>query len=494
MDALIPLPIMLPLLGAAVSILFGRYRYIQRFISLTVLAATTAASIALLVEADEHAVVVTQGGGWPAPLGITLVVDRLSGILLVVASLMLGIVLVYAIGDRGVERRHVGFHPAYLVLAAGVAGSFITGDLFNLFVSFEMMLAASYVLITMGASREQMRAGTTYVVVSLVASSLFIAALALIYSATGTVNMADLAGRMSVLPSGVRAGFALLLIVVFGMKAAVFPLHVWLPDSYPSAPGPVMAIFAGLLTKVGVYAIIRTQTVLFPLDSRQGTVLLVVAGFTMLIGVLGALAQDDLKRLMSFHIVGQIGYMMFGLGLFTVAGITAVVFYIGQTILVKTNMFLVVGLLHRHSGSSRLSHIGGVVRSAPLIAVCFFLPALSLAGLPPSSGFVGKFALVDAGVSSEQWVIVVVALLVSLLTLYSLTKVWAGAFWGSPESTIVGGPVRVAPLMLLATGATVALSIGYIIAAGPIYDLASRAGSDLLDPSIYIDAVLGGGR
>ena len=494
MDALIPLPIVLPLLGAAVSILVGRYRNIQRFISLAVLATTTGVSIALLVKADEQAVVVTQAGGWPAPLGITLVVDRLSGILLVVASLMLGIVLVYAIGDKGVERRHVGFHPIYLVLAAGVAGSFITGDLFNLFVSFEMMLAASYVLITMGASRQQMRAGTTYVVVSLVASSLFIAALALIYSATGTVNMADLAGRMSELPGGVRAGFALLLIVVFGMKAAVFPLHVWLPDSYPSAPGPVMAIFAGLLTKVGVYAIIRTQTVLFPLDSRQGTVLLVVAGLTMVVGVLGALAQDELKRLMSFHIVAQIGYMMFGLGLFTVAGISAVVFYIGQTILVKTNMFLVVGLLDRHAGSSRLSRVGGVAHTAPLIAICFFLPAMSLAGLPPSSGFVGKFALIDAGAGSEQWAIVAVALVVSLLTLYSLTKVWAGAFWGSPEAAISGAPAPIAPLMLVATGATVALSVGYVIAAGPIYDLASRAGSDLLDSSIYVDAVLGGGR
>lgn len=491
MDALIPLPIILPLFGASLSILLGRFRWIQRVIGISVLSATTVASIALLMRADDEAVVVTQAGGWPAPLGITFVVDRLAGILLVVSSLMLLTVLVYAIGQRGVERRHVGFHPIYLVLAAGVAASFITGDLFNLFVAFEMMLAASYVLITMGARPEQIRSGTTYVVISLVASAFFIAALALIYSATGTVNMADLAGRIPELSGGVRAGFSLLLIVVFGMKAALFPLHVWLPDSYPTAPGPITAIFAGLLTKVGVYAIIRTQTLLFPIDSQQGTLLLVVAALTMLIGVLGALAQDELKRLMSFHIIGQIGYMIFGLGLFTVAGISAVVFYIGQTILVKTNLFLVVGLVDRHSGSSRVSHLGGLVRSAPLIAACFVLPALSLSGLPPSSGFVGKFGLVDAGVGAEQWIIVGVALVVSLLTLYSMTKVWSGVFWGEPEVSNPDSAGRPSPLMLIATGVTVALSIGYIIAAGPIYEFAGRAGADLLDPSVYVDAVLG---
>ena len=492
MDFLIPIPVILPLLGAALSILLGKFRYAQRTIGLIVLTATSAASVALLVRADDEGIVVTEAGGWAAPMGITYVVDRLSGIMLLVASLMLLVVLVYAIGEGGAERRHVAFHPVYLVLAAGVGASFITGDLFNLFVAFEMMLMASYVLITFGASRQQMRAGTTYVVISLVASTFFITALALVYAATGTVNMADLAQRMPQLSEEVRAGFSILLILVFGMKAALFPLHVWLPDSYPSAPGPVLAIFAGLLTKVGVYAIIRTQTLLFPPESRQGTLLLVIAALTMLVGVLGALAQDELKRLMSFHIVGQIGYMILGLGLFTVAGLSAVVFYIGQTILVKVNLFLVVGLVGRHSGSSRISHVGGVARSAPVLAACFALPALSLAGLPPSSGFVGKFALIDAGAISEQWPIVVVALTVSLLTLYSMTKVWAGVFWGEAEVPLAGESPRASVLMMLATGVTVALSVAYILAAGPIHDLATRAGTDLLEPSIYIDSVLGG--
>jgi multicomponent Na+:H+ antiporter subunit D len=374
-----------------------------------------------------------------------------------------------------------------------VAASFVTGDLFNLFVAFEMMLAASYVLMTMGGQPARLQAGTTYVVISLVASTLFITALALIYAATGTVNMADLSERIPQLSAGVRTGFSLLLIVVFGIKAALFPLHFWLPDAYPRAPGPVAAIFAGLLTKVGVYAIVRTQTLLFPAESRPGTILLVVAALTMLIGVLGAIAQDDLRRLFSFHIVGQIGYMIFGLGLFTLAGVTAVVFYIGQTILVKVNLFLVAGLIDRHAGAGRLSTLGGLARTAPFIAACFALPALSLAGLPPSSGFAGKFALVGAGVGAEQWWIVGVALAVSLLTVFSMTKVWAAVFWSEADADAPVPAPSWNPLMVGATVVTVALSIAYVVAAGPIYDLASRAGADLLDPTVYVRAVLGGG-
>jgi multicomponent Na+:H+ antiporter subunit D len=496
-SALVPLPIVVPLLTAALTVIFGRFQIAQRVIALSALTASVGISIALLVQVDEHDVVKMDAGGWAAPLGITYVVDRLSAIMLVTSSLMLLIVMIYAIGQHGVERRHVGFAPIYLVLAAGVSASFVTGDMFNLFVAFEMMLAASYVLLTLGGRADQIRGGMTYVVISLVASAMFITALALLYASTGTVNMADLAQRIPELSPGIRTGFSLLLILVFGVKAGLFPLFFWLPDSYPTAPGPVTAIFAALLTKVGVYAIIRTQTLLFPPESQQGTVLLIVGGLTMVVGVLGALAQDDLKRLLSFHIVGQIGYMIFGLGLFTVAGVSAVVFYIAQTIIVKTNLFLVAGLIDRHTGASRISRVGGVVRSAPIIACFFAVPALSLAGLPLSSGFAGKFALIDAGVASSQWVIITVALVVSLLTLFSMTKIWAGVFWGEPESApplaegrTNGGP----PLMVFATGLTVALSIAYVVFAGPIFEFAERAGNDLMNPTAYIEAVLGGDR
>ena len=282
---------------------------------------------------------------------------------------MLLAVLVYAIGaarGRAQPRR----------LPVGVPGprrrrrrpSFLTGDLFNLFVAFEMMLTASYVLLTLGGRLEQVRSGMTYVVISLrrldrCSSSRW----RCIYAATGTVNMADLAGahRRAARPACARR-FAVLLLVVFGIKAALFPLFFWLPDSYPTAPSPVTAIFAGLLTKVGVYAIIRTQTLLFPADTRPATLLLVVAGATMVVGVLGAIAQDDIRRILSFHIISQIGYMIMGLGLFTVAGLAGAVFSIVHHIVVKTALFLVGGLIEHAGGSSRLSRLGGMVRTAPV--------------------------------------------------------------------------------------------------------------------------------
>lgn len=496
MNALIPLPVILPILGAAVCVMAARLRVVQRIISISVLTVNVVVGVMLFIRVDDAGIGVTQAGGWRAPLGITLVVDRLAAVMLVVSSLMLLTVLIYAIGQREEESRFAAFNPVYLVLAAGVSASFITGDLFNLFVAFEMMLVASYVLLTLGGRPGQVRSGMSYVVISLIASTFFITALALIYAATGTVNMAELSERIPELSPGVRTGFSLLLILVFGIKAGVFPLFFWLPDSYPTAPGAITAVFAGLLTKVGVYAIIRTQTLMFPPDAQQGSLLLVIAGFTMVVGVLGALAQDDLRRMLSFHIVSHIGYMIFGLALFTLAGIAGAVFYVVHHIVVKTALFLVAGLVEHRAGSDRLSRVGGLVRSAPMIAVLFALPALSIAGLPPFSGFVGKFALVGAGIESAEWVIVAVSLTVSLLTMYVMGRIWSDVFWGEAEDPEVvewmeSDSSRVPWLMTAATSAVVVMSLLLMVFAGPLYSYAERTADELLHPQVYVESVLG---
>ena len=496
MSTLLVVPILLPLLGAACSILVGRSRTAQRAIGISILTVVCVASVVLLVEVDRSGTLVVQAGGWPAPLGITLVADRLSAIMLAIASVMLLAVLLYAIGQPGAERHHVGFQSVYLVLAAGVAAAFLTGDLFNLFVSFEVMLTASYVLITLGGRQEQVRAGMTYVVISLLASAVLVTAIALLYAATGTVNLADLAERIGDLDPGLRSGFAVLLLVVFGIKAGLFPLFSWLPDSYPTAPTPVTAVFAGLLTKVGVYAIIRTQTLLFPEASRPSTLMLWLAGLTMVVGVLGAIAQSDVKRILSFHIVSQIGYMVFGLALFTVTGLAAAIFYVVHHIVAKTTLFLSGGLIEHVGGSSRISRLGGMVTTAPAVAVLFLLPALSLAGIPPFSGFVAKLGLVEAGFGDGAWLIVAVSLGVSALTLFSMVKIWSGVFWNpadaEPEGVVheagrAGGPL----LMVGPTAALVVLGLAIAFGAGPLFDLAERAAVDLLDREVYVRAVLG---
>ena len=497
MTALLTLPIMLPLVGAALSILSGRSRRLQRAIAVSTLGAVLVMAVLLLAAVDREGPVSTQAGGWAAPMGITLVADRFSAIMLVVAALMLLSVLVYAIGQPGAERNHVGFQSVYLVLAAGVSAAFLTGDLFNLFVSIEMMLTASYVLITLGGRLDQVRSGMTYVVISLLASVLFVAMLAFVYASTGTMNLADLSTKLADLPDGLRSALAVLMLVVFGIKAAIFPLFFWLPDSYPTAPSPVTAIFAGLLTKVGVYAIIRTQTLLFPVDTRPGELLLWLAGATMLVGVLGALAQGDVKRILSFQIISHIGYMVMGLGLFTLGGLAAAVLYTIHHIVAKTGLFLTGGLIEHAGGSSRLTRLGGMVRTEPVLAVLFLVPALSLIGLPPLSGFVAKFALVDAASERSAYAVMAVALVVSLLTMYSLMKIWISVFWSPateqreapppPADEPLGGPL----LMVVPTALLAALTVAIGLAAGPLYDLSARAAADLLDPSAYVAVVTG---
>jgi multicomponent Na+:H+ antiporter subunit D len=499
MDLILVLPIALPLAAAALTLLVRGSRWAQRAISLVTCTTILVLAVFILLAADAQGAVVTQVGGWSAPFGITLIADRFGAIMLLISTIMILIVLIYALGQLDDEREFLlHFHPVYLVLSAGVSASFLTGDLFNLFVAFEVMLIASYVLITLGAGKGQIRSGMTYVVINLLASTMFVAAVALIYAATGTVNMAQLALRIAELPEGLRLALGYLLLVVFGVKAGIFPLFFWLPDSYPTAPAPITALFAGLLTKVGVYTLIRTQTLMFPHDGAPSIVILVIAGLTMLVGVLGAIAQNDIKRILSFHIVSQIGYMIFGLGLFTLAGLAAAVYYIVHHIVVKTSLFLIGGLVETATGTGALRRLGGVARRAPVLGLLFLTAAFSLAGLPPFSGFVAKLALVQEGLNLQHGAIVAVSLVVSLLTLFSMTKIWGGAFWGPPQQG--GDPVhddkglvklRLNPLMLGSTIALVGLSVVISVAAAPLYQLSERAARTLVEREPYIEAVLG---
>lgn len=489
---LLTVPVVLPLVAAGLALVAVRRPRTQQLIGLGVLGLLLADAVALVATVRLSGPQSSQMGGWPAPWGIEVRADMLSALMLLVSTAMLLAVYIYALGSNRSGAASRLFHPVYLALAAGVSLCFLTGDLFNLFVAFEIMLSASYVLITLGATRNQVRSGMTYVVISLVASVLFVSASGLIYAATGTLNMADLAVRLSTLSPVLRQALGLLFLGVFGIKAGIFPLFFWLPDSYPTAPSPVTAIFAGLLTKVGVYAIIRTQTLMFATPGPS-TFLLIIASATMLIGVLGAIAQDDVKRILSFHIVSQIGYMVFGIALFSVAGVAGAIFYIVHHIVVKTALFLVGGLLEERFGTGALHLLGGVVRRAPVIAVLFAIPALSLAGLPPFSGFIAKLALVRAGLAAEAGlaaaVTVAVSLLVSVLTLFSMTKIWAGAFWGAPErpteaerhAMLVARSERQTwPLMLAGTAAVVVLSLVVTVCAGGLWALADQAARQLL--------------
>lgn len=441
-SVLTPLPVLLPLLGAAAALLVGgRHPHVQRVLSILVLSAVLAVSVALLLLADADGADAISVGGWPVPLGIVLVVDRLSALMLVVAATVALGVLVFAVGQGaadGDEETPISiFHPTFLVLIAGVANAFLAGDLFNLYVGFEILLTASYVLLTLGGSAPRIRAGITYIIVSLLSSLLFLAAIALVYAATGTVNMAQLAVRLQELPDGTQLLLQSMLLIAFSIKAAVFPLSAWLPDSYPTAPAPVTAVFAGLLTKVGVYAIIRTQTLLFP-GGALDQVLMWAALATMLIGILGAVAQTDIRRILSFTLVSHIGYMVFGISLASQAGLAGAIFYVVHHIAIQTTLFLVAGLVERQGGSTNVDRLGGLATASPVLAILFFIPAMNLAGIPPFSGFIGKLGLLEAGIADGAWQPVVLVgggVVASLLTLLAVSRVWSRAFWRPPAQS-----------------------------------------------------------
>ncbi|MET0447863.1 MAG: Na+/H+ antiporter subunit D [Aeromicrobium sp.] len=506
MSALVPLLVTLPLLGAAVALIAGRHRKTQVGVSVITLTVVFVIAAVLLwtVDSSNQAIAVSVGG-WPIPVGIILYVDRLAAILVLISALVLLAVLLFSVGQGaadGDDDTPVSiFHPTYLILAAGIFNAFIAGDLFNLYVGFEILLVASYVLITLGSTESRIRAGVVYIVVSLVSSILFLAAIAMIYGALGTVNMVQISQRMAELPQETQLVLHVMLLLAFSIKAAVFPLSFWLPDSYPTAPAPVTAVFAGLLTKVGVYAMIRTETELF-IDNDVNMLLMIVAFATMIVGVLGALAQAELKRILSFTLVSHVGYMVFGLAIATPAAIGATIYYMVHHIVVQTTLFLAVGLIERRAGSTSILKVKGLMRAAPIIAVLYFIPAVNLGGLPPFSGFIGKFALFDAAAevgTPIMMVLIVAGIVTSLLTLYALMRAWNLAFWreeddsaeteerisylGAAPAAAVETERRVIPrIMTAATAGMVAVTVALTVFAGPLYEVCERIGSALLQP------------
>ncbi|MCL2668541.1 MAG: Na+/H+ antiporter subunit D, partial [Micrococcales bacterium] len=329
-----------------------------------------------------------------------------------------------------------------------------------------------------------------YVVVAVTSSLLFLIGIAVAYGATGTLNLAQMGERMADVDPGVRLLIGMLLLVAFGIKAAIFPLAFWLPDSYPTAPAPVTAVFAGLLTKVGVYAIIRTRALLFPAGGLDD-VLMWMALATMIVGILGAVAQDDIKRLLSFTLISHIGFMVFGVALATSDAWSAAIYYVVHHITVQTALFLVAGLVERYGGTTSLTRLGGMAKAAPVIAVLFFVPAINLAGIPPLSGFVGKVGLLEAGAqvgTPVAYVLIGGSVVTSLLTLYAMVKAWNKAFWQPAPRPL---PARRVPLgMMWPAAALVVASLGLTVAAGPLYSYTTQTAIDLSERDPYVDAVL----
>ncbi|MDQ8189826.1 complex I subunit 5 family protein [Roseibacillus persicicus] len=478
-----------PFIGALVALCLPTRPKAAAWTAVIASALTLAASIALVPVVADGSVHAVHAGNWPAPFGIVLVADAFATIMLVVCQLVILASLIFCAHTLSgyYQRRHL--YPLILTLSLGTNGALLTGDLFNLYVWFEVLLLSSFSIMAMIRGKDGRAAAWRYVVINLVSSLLFLTAAGLIYGKTGTLNFAELRLRFGEEESSFLIdSSAALLFGAFGIKAALIPLAFWLPRAYPQLPPAISALFAGLLTKIGLYAFYRVFGMVF----SDGTsfphqdLLFVVAILTMVGGVLGAVAQGDMRRILSFHIISQVGYMALALALFTPLALTAGIFYLAHHIIVKANLFLATSLVERHAGSSDLSKVSGVARSSPLIALLFAVPALSLAGLPPLSGFFAKFSLLQASLAGQEWIASAAIVAVGLLTVFSMLKIWRAVFWGESNES------RPAPLLILAltSGVLALVAIAVGLCTGPILAFAEQAASSLLEPSAYLESVL----
>ena len=494
---LLALPILLPQLTAIVLHLLPQRSRLLRAVAFTGSLGALAAGTSILVRVEQTGIQVLQIGSWPAPFGITLVADVFSAVMVVMVS-VIG-VAVTASSFAGVDprRESLGYHQLIQVVLMGVTGAFLTGDIFNLYVWFEVMLIGSFVLMSMHRTRAQLHAAFTYVGLNLLASAFLLTAIGLLYGQAGTLNLADLARAWPERRTpGLDAALSMLFLTAFGIKAGLFPLFFWLPASYHTPPAAVGALLAGLLTKVGVYAMIRVFTLLFPdPNARVYTILLVLSAVTMVIGLIGALAQRDFRRVLSFNLVGHIGFTTVGLALWTPAALGGSILYVLHHMLVISTLFLVSGLFLRRRRTTDLNALGGLYRSQPAIAYLALIPLFSLAGIPPLSGFVAKVAVVAPMLGAGQYVLAAVALCVSLLTVLSMARLWEESFWKpAPIPTSSSAPQpRLSLPIVMPIAFLVSLTIGLTALAGPVSGLTTRAAEQLLDRTAYVLAVLGEG-
>lgn len=497
------LPILIPFITAALALLCWKSRRLQRLLGVTGTVAGLGAGIGLFAEVRQEGNVAAQMGDWPAPYGITLVADHFSAVLVLLAATVGVSVAVYSIVAIDKPRQTFAYYPLLNVLLMGVSAAFLTGDLFNLYVWFEVLLIASFVLLSLGSERRQLEGAIKYVTLNLISSFLFLTGIGILYGAVGTLNMADISQKLRALGDpDMAVMLAMLFLVAFGIKAALFPLFFWLPASYHTPPAAVSAVFGALLTKVGIYSMIRMFTLLFGRDfPLTDTLVITVALLTMVTGVLGAIAVRDLRRVLSFQVICGVGYMILGLGIGTSLALAGTIFYMIHSAVVTAALFLVAGLIKSDvDEDGRLSGLANLHRS--WIAAAFGIPAMSMAGIPPLSGFFPKLMLIRASIEAGRWTASGVAVFTALLVVYSLGKVWARFFWegaGKEATDRIGSTgwgnrpafFELASLIVpIAALTALTMLVGFF--AGDVYAVAETAADQLLDPEPYISIVLGG--
>lgn len=491
MGNLVIFPIIIPIILGMIMVIFRKNIRLQKVLSIAAVLSIFVVSLVLMHRIKIEGIQVLQLGGWEAPFGVSMVADMLAAILVMVTSVVTFCCLLYAFNTIGKDRESFYFYPLVLFLITGVNGSFLTGDIFNLFVCFEVMLVSSYVLISLGGTKIQLRESIKYILVNLISSFLFLVAIAYLYAMTGTLNLAHLSVRIAeVGQDAVMTTVAILFLIVFSLKAGLF-LFYWLPGSYSAPPTAIAAIFAALLTKVGIYSIMRVFTLVFYHEPEVTHLLIgILAAATMLLGSIGAVAFWDIKRIITYNVVVGIGFVIAGIASFNEAGITGSIYYLIHDMVVKGLLFLLGGTIIYLTGTSNIREFSGLMRLHPKFGWMFFIAGLSLAGLPPLSGFLGKIFITEGTFDSGYLWLGGIGLFTSLLVLFSIMKIFMNGFWGYtdvPEDT----ETKSLKGLLLPMGILTALMFALGLGSQGISEYVDIAVEVILDPTIYIEAVLG---
>ncbi|MBO2543849.1 Na+/H+ antiporter subunit D [Salegentibacter sp. BDJ18] len=496
---LILYPLLLQLLLAILLMFFWKKINTQRIISMLGSLIHLAVSIGVFAYIWNNGTQTVQAGSWEAPFGITFIADTFAITMVLLTSIAGLAVSIFSSGSVIGDRLRFGYFPIFHFLLLGLTGAFLTGDIFNLYVWFEIIIISSFVLITIGGEKAQLEGAVKYFTLNFLASIIFLTAIAVLYGLTGSLNMADLANKVAAVENRALVEItAILFLIGFGIKSAVFPLYFWLPASYHTPPSAVSAIFGGLLTKVGVYALIRVFTLIFVGDAFLDQILLVLAIFTLFSGALGALVQNNIRKVFSYLIICHIGYMIIGLGMFTEVAIAGAIFYLVHDIVVKTNLFMISGLIYRIKGSNSMRALGGFYANYPKLSLLMFIPLFSLVGIPPLSGFWPKISLITASFESGSYWSLAAIIFASFITLVVIAKLWAEVFWKEAQEIPVRPKFRyfhaiknikrvqiIVPIVFLSL---VSLYVGF--GAEHIQTLSARIASELMDNQQYIDAVL----
>ncbi len=487
-------PIIIPFFFAILLIFFQRKVYVQRVLTLSALGASAICAFLLLLQVEREGIQTVTFGNWPAPFGITMVADSMSSLLVLTTAVLVFFIVWYGFGIIGKAREQHFYYPGILMITTGVSGAFTTGDIFNLFVFFEVLLIASYLLIVLGGERLQLRESFKYILVNVISSALFVITVAFLYSVVGTLNMADISEKIKTINQpGIVTTIAVLFLMVFGLKAAIFPLYFWLPSSYAAAPIPVLALFGALLTKVGIYAITRTYTLFFVHElSYTHELLMILSIITVVIGSIGALAHFNVKQIIIYNIVIAVGVILFAVAQLNEVALMGAMFYLIHDMIIKAALFMLIGIIIYITGTSNLRKMGGLMHTHPALGWFYLIAALGLVGIPPLSGFVGKLLILQGGFAADNIIGTIIILASSLVVLLSAIRIFIYAFWGGSQPIQQVDKASYVKL-LIPTAIVVLLSILYGVGAEWIMPFMEDAANVLANPSIYVEAVLKGG-